>query len=113
MTAVWCAPSSVYALSPWGNGYEWWEDGGDNHYYTEHICGYFYYYDASFLNAKMAGPFVPVIYVICGTSAVANGFQKGVKAFCVVRDGECICQYFIFHNLRLQAVPCFSQRTVA
>lgn len=48
ITAVWCAPSSVYALSPWGNGYEWWEDGSDNHYYTEHICGYFYYYDASF-----------------------------------------------------------------
>ena len=48
MTAVWCAPSSLDSLFPCGNGFEWWEDHGDNHYYTEHICGSFYYYEASF-----------------------------------------------------------------
>ncbi len=49
MTAVWCAPpSSASALIPCGNGFEWWEENGDNHYYTEHICGNFYYYEASF-----------------------------------------------------------------
>ena len=48
MTAVWCAPSSSLMLVPCGDGYEWWEPNGDNHYYTEHICGNFYYYEASF-----------------------------------------------------------------
>ena len=48
MTAVWCAPSSAGALTPSGNGYEWQEPNGDNRYYTEHICGNFYYYEASF-----------------------------------------------------------------
>lgn len=47
MSAVWCAPSSGL-LVPAGNGYEWTEPGGDNRYYTEHICGNFYYYTASF-----------------------------------------------------------------
>ena len=48
MTAVWCAPSSADLLIPSGNGFEWIEDNGDNRYYTEHICGNFYYYEASF-----------------------------------------------------------------
>ena len=48
MTAVWCAPSSVSSLTPSGNGFEWLETNGDNWYYTEHICGNFYYYEASF-----------------------------------------------------------------
>lgn len=48
MTAVWCAPSSASSLVPCGNGFEWWEEKGDNRYYTEHICGNFYYYEASF-----------------------------------------------------------------
>ena len=48
MTAVWCAPSSADLLKPSGKGYEWSETLGDNRYYTEHICGNFYYYEASF-----------------------------------------------------------------
>ena len=48
MTAVWCAPSSASLLTPSGNGFEWQEPNGDNRYYTEHICGNFYYYEASF-----------------------------------------------------------------
>lgn len=48
MAAVWCAPSSASALMPSGNGFEWREPNGDNRYYTEHICGNFYYYEASF-----------------------------------------------------------------
>lgn len=48
MTEVWCAPSSVIQLTPSGNGFEWHEPGGDNWYYTEHICGHFYYYEATF-----------------------------------------------------------------
>ena len=48
MTAVWCAPSSADALISSGSGYEWQEQNGDNRYYTEHICGGFYYYEASF-----------------------------------------------------------------
>lgn len=48
MTAVWCAPSSAELLSPCGSGFEWREKKGDNRYYTEHICGNFYYYEASF-----------------------------------------------------------------
>lgn len=48
MTAPWCAPSSSDLLTPSGNGYEWQEENGDNRYYTEHICGNFYYYEASF-----------------------------------------------------------------
>ena len=38
-------PSAV--LRPSGAGYEWHGDG-DNAYYTEHICGHFYYYELSF-----------------------------------------------------------------
>ena len=48
MTAVWCAPLSASGLIPSGNGFEWQEANGDNRYYTEHICGNFYYYAASF-----------------------------------------------------------------
>lgn len=48
MTAVWCASYSVDSLTPSGNGFEWQEYNGDNRYYTEHICGHFYYYEASF-----------------------------------------------------------------
>ena len=48
MAAVWCAPSSASALTPSGNGFECQEPNGDNRYYTEHICGNFYYYEASF-----------------------------------------------------------------
>ena len=48
MVAVWCAPSYASALAPSGNGFEWQEPNGDNRYYTEHICGNFYYYEASF-----------------------------------------------------------------
>ena len=48
MVAVWCAPSSASSLTPSGNGFEWQETNGDNRYYTEHICGNFYYYKASF-----------------------------------------------------------------
>lgn len=46
MAAVWCAPYSADALTPCGDGFEW--QSGDNRYYTEHICGNFYYYEASF-----------------------------------------------------------------
>ncbi len=48
MAAVWCAPSSASSLTPSGNGFEWQEPNGDNRYYTEHICGNFYYYEASY-----------------------------------------------------------------
>lgn len=48
MAAVWCAPSSASSLTPSGSGFEWQEPNGDNRYYTEHICGNFYYYEASF-----------------------------------------------------------------
>lgn len=48
MTAVWCAPASEASLIPCGSGFEWREKGGDDRYYTEQICGNFYYYEASF-----------------------------------------------------------------
>ena len=47
MTSIWCA-SEVDKLSPAGGGYEWHEKDGDDSYYTEIICGHFYYYDASY-----------------------------------------------------------------
>ena len=47
MTEIWCAPSGV-SLSKSGSGYEWHEENGDNTYYTENICGHFYYYEASY-----------------------------------------------------------------
>ena len=48
MTAVWCAPPPNSLLIPSGNGFGWQEPNGDNRYYTEHICGHFYYYESSF-----------------------------------------------------------------
>lgn len=48
MTAVWCAPPSEGSLIPSGDGFLWEDPDGDNRYYTEHICGSFYYYEASF-----------------------------------------------------------------
>ena len=48
MAAVWCAPYSEASLEPSGSGFAWQEENGDNRYYTEHICGHFYYYEASF-----------------------------------------------------------------
>ena len=48
MTVIWCAPSQPSLLILSGNGFEWKEPNGDNRYYTEHICGNFYYYEASF-----------------------------------------------------------------
>ena len=48
MTDVWCAPYSEASLEPSGSGFAWQEENGDNRYYTEHICGHFYYYEASF-----------------------------------------------------------------
>lgn len=48
MTAVWCAPTSDDSLLPYENGFRWQEPNGDNWYYTEHICGNFYYYEAGF-----------------------------------------------------------------
>ncbi len=48
LAAAWCAPPSADALTPSGNGYIWYEDPGDNEYYVEKICEYFYYYEAAF-----------------------------------------------------------------
>jgi hypothetical protein len=48
MADVWCAPYSEASLEPSGSGFAWQEENGDNRYYTEHICGHFYYYEASF-----------------------------------------------------------------
>lgn len=48
MRAIWCSPPDEEGLIPRGEGFEWWEENGDNYYYTEHICGNFYYYEASF-----------------------------------------------------------------
>lgn len=48
MTAIWCGPLYNEPLTKSGDGYSWEEKNGDNTYYTENICGHFYYYDASF-----------------------------------------------------------------
>jgi hypothetical protein len=48
MAAVWCAPYSEASLEPSGSGFAWQQENGDDRYYTEHICGHFYYYEASF-----------------------------------------------------------------
>jgi hypothetical protein len=48
MAAVWCAPYSEASLEPSGSGFAWQQENGDDRYYTEHICGNFYYYEASF-----------------------------------------------------------------
>ena len=46
MTRIWCAPSDRTARES-GQGYLW-KDIGDNWYYSEWICGHFYYYEAHF-----------------------------------------------------------------
>lgn len=46
MSAAWCAPPSGSELTKYGNGFKW--QNGDDRYYVEHICGNFYYYEASF-----------------------------------------------------------------
>lgn len=45
--AVWCAPERG-SLRPDGEGWSWQEPDGDNECYVQHICGHFYYYEASF-----------------------------------------------------------------
>ena len=45
---LWCAPPNGSSLMTFGNGFLYEETNGDNRYYTEHICGHFYYYEASF-----------------------------------------------------------------
>ena len=48
MADVWCAPYSEASLEPSGSGFAWQQENGYDRYYTEHICGHFYYYEASF-----------------------------------------------------------------
>lgn len=51
LTGLWCSPRDSSLLKQSGNGYLWeqsWTNEGDNTYYTENICGHFYYYEASF-----------------------------------------------------------------
>ena len=48
MTEIWCSPTDDGPLCKSGDGYLWKEKDGDNTYYTEKICGHFYYYEASF-----------------------------------------------------------------
>lgn len=48
MTAMWYAPENTASLLPCEKGFEWLQPDGDNRYYTENICGHFYYYEASF-----------------------------------------------------------------
>ena len=45
---AWCAPDSMESMTPSGDGFIWFEENGDNSYYTERICGSFFYYEASF-----------------------------------------------------------------
>lgn len=44
--AIWCAPRG--ALVPEGAGYSWQEEQGDNRYYVEKVCNYFFYYEADY-----------------------------------------------------------------
>ena len=48
MTAIWCGPTDNEPLQKSGNGYMWKQKDGGNTYYTENICGHFYYYESSF-----------------------------------------------------------------
>ena len=48
MTAQEWAPSSANLLTPCGDGFECWNEIAGNHYYVEHICGNFYYYELYF-----------------------------------------------------------------
>lgn len=45
--AIWCAPPRG-AFAETEGAWTWREPDGDNCCYVEHICGHFYYYDASF-----------------------------------------------------------------
>ena len=46
--------------------------------------------------AVMSGSLKSYLYFVCGTGAAANGLQKRAKDFCIVWDGEYICQDFAF-----------------
>ena len=48
MLAKGYSPLIEAQLVPCGNGFEWREQNGDNRYYTEQICGHFWYYEESF-----------------------------------------------------------------
>ena len=48
MAVIGESPSFVENLLPCGDGFEWRETDGDNRYYTEQICGHFWYYEQSF-----------------------------------------------------------------
>ena len=46
--------------------------------------------------AVMSGSLKPYFYFVCRTGAAANGLQQGSKSFCIVWNGEYICQDFAF-----------------
>ena len=48
MAVIGESPSFAEKLLPCGDGFEWREANGDNRYYTEQICGHFWYYEQSF-----------------------------------------------------------------
>lgn len=48
MTKIWCGPSDNEPLVESDKGYVWEQKDGDNTYYTEHICGHFYYYKSTY-----------------------------------------------------------------
>ena len=46
--------------------------------------------------AVMSGSLKSYFYFVCRTSTAANSLQQDAKTFCVVRNGEDICQDFTF-----------------
>ena len=52
MTVLWCAHPADQRLERSGDGYlwkeAWYDPRGDNTYYTEWICGHFFYYEMTF-----------------------------------------------------------------
>ena len=46
--------------------------------------------------AVMSGGLKPYFYFVFRTGTATNGLQKGVKALCIVGNGEYICQDFAF-----------------
>ena len=46
--------------------------------------------------AVVSGSLKSYFYFVCRTSAAANSLQKRIKTFCIVWDGEYICQDFAF-----------------
>lgn len=48
MSTLWCVPFSAESLVASGDGFAWQEKNGDDQYFTEKICDYFYYYEAAF-----------------------------------------------------------------